>query len=32
MTELDAQEFFDYNIAGSKGEGYPIYAYIPEKK
>lgn len=30
MTELDAQEFFDYNIAGSKGEGFPIYVYIPE--
>ena len=29
MDELDAQEYFDYNIAGSKGEGYPIYAYIP---
>ena len=29
MTDLDAQEFFDYNIAGSRGEGYPIYAYIP---
>jgi hypothetical protein len=29
MTPIDAQEFFDYNIAGSKGEGYPIYIYIP---
>ena len=29
MTEIDAQEFFDYNIAGSKGEGFPIYIYIP---
>ena len=29
MDELDAQEYFDYNIAGSKGEGYPIYIYIP---
>ena len=29
MTELEAQEFFDYNIAGSKGEGFPIYIYIP---
>jgi hypothetical protein len=30
MTELDAQEHFDYNIAGSKGDGFPIYVYIPE--
>ena len=29
MTPIDAQEFFDYNIAGSKGEGYPIYIYTP---
>jgi hypothetical protein len=29
MDAIDAQEFFDYNIAGSKGEGYPIYIYIP---
>ena len=29
MTELDAQEHFDYNIAGSKGDGFPIYVYIP---
>jgi len=29
MTEIEAQEFFDYNIAGSKGEGFPIYIYIP---
>ena len=29
MTDLEAQEFFDYNIAGSKGEGFPIYIYIP---
>jgi hypothetical protein len=29
MTELDAQEFFDYNISGSKGEGRPKYIYIP---
>jgi len=29
MTSIDAQEFFDYNIAGSKSEGYPIYIYIP---
>jgi len=29
MSELDAQEHFDYNIAGSKGEGFPIYIYIP---
>lgn len=30
MSELEAQEYFDYNIAGSKGEGFPIYVYIPE--
>jgi polyhydroxyalkanoate synthesis regulator phasin len=30
MTEEEAQEFFDYNIAGSKGDGFPIYVYIPE--
>ena len=29
MTEIDAIEHFDYNIAGSKGEGFPIYVYIP---
>tara|TARA_R110000823_G_scaffold98076_2_gene212664 strand:+ start:857 stop:1114 length:258 start_codon:yes stop_codon:yes gene_type:complete len=29
MDVLDAQEHFDYNIAGSKGEGFPIYIYIP---
>ena len=29
MDELDAQEYFVYIIAGSKGEVYPIYAYIP---
>jgi hypothetical protein len=32
MTEEEAQEFFDYNIAGSKGEGFPIYIYIPENE
>ncbi len=25
MTWEEAIEFFDYNIQGSKGEGYPIY-------
>lgn len=30
MTELDAQEFFGYNISGSRGDGYPIYVYIPK--
>lgn len=29
MTEIDAIEHFEYNIAGSKGEGFPIYIYIP---
>jgi UPF0288 family protein (methanogenesis marker protein 3) len=29
MTEIEAIEHFDYNIAGSKGEGFPIYVYIP---
>ena len=32
MTEEEAQEFFDYNIAGSKGESFPIYVYIPEEE
>lgn len=30
LSEVDAMEYFDYNIAGSKGEGLPIYVYIPE--
>lgn len=30
LSEVDAMEYFDYNIAGSKGEGFPIYVYIPE--
>jgi hypothetical protein len=25
MTWKEAIEYFDYNIQGSKGEGYPIY-------
>jgi hypothetical protein len=29
MTEIDAIEHFEYNIAGSKGEGFSIYIYIP---
>ncbi len=29
MTEIEAIEHFEYNIAGSKGEGFPIYIYIP---
>jgi hypothetical protein len=32
MTEIDAIEHFDYNIAGSKGEGFPMYIYIPQNE
>ncbi len=31
LSEADAIEHFDYNIAGSGGEDFPIYVYIPEE-
>lgn len=31
LSEEQAIEHFDYNIAGSGGEGFPIYVYIPEE-
>lgn len=28
LDSLDAHEFFDFNIAGAKGEGYPIFIWV----
>lgn len=28
---ISAQEFFDFNIAGAKGEGFPIWAQVFSK-
>lgn len=30
LSEVDAIEHFDYNIAGAGGDGFPLYIYIPE--
>ena len=30
LSEEAAIEYFDYNIAGAGGDGFPIYVYIPE--
>lgn len=27
MSHEDAREWFDFNVAGSKGEGYPLYLW-----
>lgn len=32
LSEEDAIEYFDYNIAGAGGDGFPIYVYIPEEE
>jgi len=32
LSETDAIEHFDYNIAGAGGDGFPIYVYIPEEE
>ncbi len=32
VSEVDAIEYFDYNIAGAGGDGFPIYVYIPEEE
>lgn len=32
LSEVDAIEYFDYNIAGAGGDGFPIYVYIPEEE
>jgi hypothetical protein len=32
LSEEAAIEYFDYNIAGSGGDGFPIYVYIPEEE
>tara|TARA_R110002020_G_scaffold105974_3_gene246987 strand:+ start:8015 stop:8320 length:306 start_codon:yes stop_codon:yes gene_type:complete len=29
MTEEEATEFFWYNVAGAKGEGYPVFINTP---
>ena len=30
MSEEEAEEFFDFNIAGLAGENFPIYVCIPQ--
>ncbi len=30
LSEVDAIDHFNYNIAGAGGDGFPIYVYIPE--
>ena len=30
MSPAEAEEYFWYNVAGSCGEGLPIYIYTPE--
>ena len=30
MTEEEADEYFWYNVAGAKGEGYPLFINTPE--
>ena len=30
LSEEDAIEFFNFNIAGAGGDGFPLYVYIPE--
>ena len=30
MSTGDAIEYFNFNIAGAGGDGFPIYVYIPE--
>lgn len=32
LSEEAAIEYFDYNIAGAGGDGFPIYVYIPEEE
>lgn len=32
LSEADAIEHFDYNIAGAGGDGFPLYVYIPEEE
>ncbi len=32
VSETDAIEHFNYNIAGAGGDGFPIYVYIPEEE
>jgi hypothetical protein len=32
LSEADAIEYFNYNIAGAGGDGFPIYVYIPEEE
>lgn len=31
MSHEDAREWFDFNIAGSRGEGYPVYLWPAEQ-
>lgn len=32
MTQEEAEEFFWYNVAGSKGENYPMFINTPEER